>query len=89
MKAFSIFGIFLSISGILVSIVNWILFTEQIPGNNSKSINPSNGWTVIEFPGSLEHHEHSISMLIILCVIFLFFLVYSIFSLFSRSLTQK
>lgn len=79
MKTMSIVNILFSIIGIILSIFNWILFTEQLPGNIS-STNLPNGNIQVEFY-RLVHHEHSISLLAILIFLFLFNLVYSIFNL--------
>jgi len=82
MKTISIIGIIFSITGITVSIFNWILFTEQLPGNLTISY-LENGKQLVEFQ-QLEHHEHSISMLAILILLFLFNLFVSIFNLITR-----
>jgi hypothetical protein len=82
MKVTSIIGIIVSIGGICVSVANWYVFTLQALGSTTTEY--ANGKTEI-CTDSLEHHEHSITLLIILCVIFLFFLFYSIFSLLNHS----
>jgi hypothetical protein len=48
MKTISIIGIIFSITGITVSIFNWILFTEQLPGNLTISY-LENGKQLVEF----------------------------------------
>lgn len=88
MKALSIIGILISLGGIALAVINWVLFTLQIPGTYSETITNSGGH-VIEYNGSLTHHEHSITLLIVLIICFLFFLAFSIFGLTVKRKTVR
>ncbi len=88
MKSLSISGIILSIVGIVVSVINFLFFTLQVPGNNMQRMLP-NGNLQIECYGGLEHHEHSITSLIVLCCIFMYYLFVSILCLLNNKARIK
>lgn len=77
MKIISMIGIIFSITGLVVSIANWYVFTLQAL-NPTSTIYPDGREEITS--AFLGHHEHSITLLIVLCVIFIFFLFLSIFS---------
>lgn len=81
MKLKSIFGIIISILGVTLTIANWLSFTLQIPGIGGLFNSQCYECTYNIKGYELEHHEHSITLMILISVCFLFFLVISIANL--------